>query len=262
MNISSVSISIGLVIDGKLIPPTITDGTVSWTIPTDVTPTEPEEPVEPEPPTLPEDPEPPVEEPVEPEEPQEPETPPAPDPEAGLNLTSLISPGRDNISSVNGTTVPGDGALNRDSNAVIAADFTGLDGSAGGLVFELGGTGLGTYVGFVENGDFHVRTGAGGSALPADDAGYLIVPAADAPAGDGTLVVELIAGTNAVRAWWNGEELGTPVARAIGKGGIAGGDRGTYLATGLSICVGAVAPAVSYTTASDLRYYYNQTVAL
>jgi hypothetical protein len=183
------------------------------------------------------------------------------DPEKGLALTSSLATQSSNIPSIAGSAVPDAGAVNRDSSCVLAADFTGLDGSAGGLIFELGGTGLGCYVGFAENGDFHVRAGGGGSALPAADAAYLIVPAAKAPSGDGTLVVELVAGTNSVRAWWNGEVLGSPVARSTGKGSIAGGDRGTYLAVCTSTCAGEVKSAVKCEKASDLRYYFNQTVA-
>lgn len=188
---------------------------------------------------------------------------PAPvDPEAGLTPSTSIAPGSSSIRSVKGTTVPGDGQINRDSSAVVAMDFTGLDGSGGGLVFELGGAGIGSYVGFATDGSFHVRCGAGGEELPSEKAAYLSVPAADAPAGDGTLVVELVAGENAVRAWWNGVELGKPVARTSGSGAIAGGDVGAYVAKAVSVCAGEVNTPVPYESASDLRYYFDQTVAL
>lgn len=221
----SISVSISISNEDQLLQPTVNDGVATWNVPvTDIAVT--------------------------------------PDPEAGLTLTHSFTPGTRGIPSVSTTETPEAGKFARNADAVVAADLTGLDGSAGGLVFEVGGGGLGAYVGFAASGAFHVRCGNGGGALPNDTAAYLIVPAEEAPRGDGTLVVEMTAGANAVRAWWNGTALGTPVARASGSSDLAGSNEGAYLGEAYATCVGEIETPVVYETASPMRYYYDQKVSL
>lgn len=195
------------------------------------------------------------------EEPTDDTPPVAFDPEKGLALNGTFAAGLGEISSVKKEEIPSSDTINRDKDAVLAMDLTDLDGSQGGLIFELGGVGLGSYIGFGKDGSFIVRCGVGSTDIPSDQAAYLVVPAKDAPKGDGTLVVELASKVNTVRAWWNGVELGAPVARKNGSGGIAGGGAGAYLAESSALSVGAEASPVAYGKASDLRYYFDQKVA-
>jgi hypothetical protein len=180
------------------------------------------------------------------------------DPEKGLTLTDSFKPGLRGIPSV---ATPEIGKFTRIGSAVIAADLTGIDGTLGGLIFEIGGPTCGLYVGYGKDGSFQVRCGGGTKPLPDVTCGYLIIPQAEAPKGDGTMVVEFTPGKNTVRAWWNGKALGAPVARASGTDDIAGSNEGTYLGEANTLCSGQVATSVLYKTASHLRYYHNQKVA-
>ncbi|MFK7942130.1 MAG: G8 domain-containing protein [Paracoccaceae bacterium] len=176
-------------------------------------------------------------------------------PEYGLEPTALIQEG----------TVIDSTVKSGSDNAVFSADFTGLDGSSGGMIFKTGNASIGAYAGFSANGDFRVRCGRSDAALPYGECAYLIVPAALAPSGDGSLVVEFITGTNTLRAWWNGKLLGTAVDRATGTGWwTAGGSSdGAYLVTPTDeIPVGEIGTPVAYTTAGDLKYYENQVSVL
>jgi hypothetical protein len=169
--------------------------------------------------------------------------------ENGLTLTNSFSP----VSQI------ASGAVARTQNAVFACDFTGLVGSSGGLIYEQGAVANGSYVGFRANGDFVVRSGTGGTPWQVTTA-YLLVPAASAPSGSGTLVWEFAVGTpGTVRAWWNGSEL-TGTGQSANFNSWAGSDAGGYFLKSASIVIGEFATAVPYATASDLRYYQNQLV--
>jgi hypothetical protein len=169
--------------------------------------------------------------------------------ENGLTLTNSFSP----VSTI------ASGAVARTQNAVFAVDFTGLVGSSGGLIYEQGAVANGSYVGFRANGDFVVRSGTGGTPWQVTTA-YLLVPAASAPSGSGTLVWEFAVGTpGTVRAWWNGSEL-TGTGQSANFNSWAGSDAGGYFLQSASIVIGEFATAVPYATASDLRYYQNQLV--
>ncbi|NBC11673.1 MAG: hypothetical protein GVY24_08105, partial [Planctomycetes bacterium] len=152
-----------------------------------------------------------------------------------------------------------------DSSDVFAMDVTGLDGSAGGLLFEGGGTFVGCYIGFRTNGDFVARCGDGGF----EDYEYthVTVPADQAPSGDGTLIVEFSEneGSNApnrVRVWWNGAPLGTESVGTTTGVPTAGSGVWAYAAYSPGPPSGEVATAVAFTTISDLRFYQDQQVAV
>ncbi|WP_282091357.1 hypothetical protein [Epibacterium ulvae] len=171
-------------------------------------------------------------------------------PEAGLSETSRLAPGSEIETN----------KLLRDKPAVFAADFTGLDGSAGGVIAEFGGLGLGAYCGFRANGDFVVRCGSG-AALPNDNAAYFVVSDRGV-SGDGTLVVCFDIGVmTKVRAYWNGRLVGEGAA-INGQTFWAGTDKGIYLGAGRfgTIAGEFVSGPVLYDTASDVRHYANATV--
>jgi hypothetical protein len=168
------------------------------------------------------------------------------------------------------TAPPNPGQLNRNSDAIFAVDFTGLNGNdgTGGRIFEGGGDGTGSYCGFRANGDFVWRTGAGGSS-PAAGA-VLVVPSTDPnyPTGDGTLVFEGAVSPDAKvrsRAWWNNALIGT-VTSVNDQTLWGGSDTGGYLTVAVQgtqppeeVTTGLV-QGTHYTTASALRYYYNQLI--
>ena len=183
------------------------------------------------------------------------------DPESGLTLTTTFS--------VN--TEIDNSAVDRANSTVLAVDFTGLDGSSGGLIHEQGGSGAGSYIGFRPNGDFVARC-ADGRYLPSTGVGIIIVSAAGAPSGDGTLVVEFNesagSGQWEVTAWWNGTELTGDVLSQVAGGSEsnwAGTNPGQFLKFSDNLpqyegYTNEVGTVVTYTTASGLRYYENQVV--
>lgn len=187
------------------------------------------------------------------------EEPPAFDPEDGLTLTS---------SSPETTTMTAT-LLNVTQPGVFAVDFTGLDGSAGGAIFELGGSGSGSYVGFRADGTFVARAGSG-TTPGTSTVAILEIPAVSAPSGDGTLVWEFSGPGSAVavRAWWNGTLLGAHTSTHTGSW--AGSDTGGFLRYNPALSgngYGAMLTGEYYNadavrvSNSDLRYYQNQTVA-
>lgn len=169
------------------------------------------------------------------------------DPEAGLTLDRSYAPD----SAI--TVFP----IDRANPVVMAADFTGLDGSSGGFIADFS-VQVGAYIGFRNNGDFVARAGDGGAAWNANTA--YVLDTSGVVSGDGTLVVEFVPGTPiTARAWWNGVALAAGVdgASQASWSGTAGGD---YLRVGTSTATGEVQdPVVTYTTASDLRVYENAT---
>ena len=170
--------------------------------------------------------------------------------ESGLTLTSSIAPSASIPSATYANTSP----------AVLAMDIQGLDGSSGGLIFEHGGTGNGSYVGFTSGGDFIIQCGVG-DVIPDTDVGYVVVDAASAPSGTGTLVVELKVLPCRVRVWWNGVEIGTPVDAVVSRSSWTGVSSGSYATSSSSAVAGGnISTVVNLTTISDLRYYGNQTV--
>lgn len=184
-----------------------------------------------------------------------PPPPPAFDPESGLLLSREFSPGE----------IIANHTLMRSAPAVFAASFTGLDGSSGGLISEFGASAVGAYFGFRANGDFIARCGSGSETGPpfaSGKTGY-VLNSEGIVHGDGTLVIEFVPGVPvSVRAWWNGQPISENEAGSAGAPDWCGSDPGKYLGTFESkVVVGEVASAaVTYSTASALRYYANQTV--
>lgn len=176
------------------------------------------------------------------------------DPEAGLTLTSSF-PVNTTLTTSNLTVA---------SPAVFAFDVTGLDGTGGGIIFEMGASGSGAYVGFLSSGDLVIRGGSG-IATPAPTVALVQINDEGAPSGDGTLVWEYDGTGSAVsvRAWWNGILLWEQTSTHTGAW--AGSDPGGYL-VGPGNYGGAMsgvyyASDANYDMISPLRYYQNQTVS-
>lgn len=182
-----------------------------------------------------------------------PSGPPPTGPETGLTLTRTLA-----INS----THPGADFGKDDTSVVHAMDFTGLDGSSGGMIYELGGSAKGGYVGFRANGDFIARAGTGADPVNANTGYVLVSGGSSTITGTGTLVVEIDETTAlGVRVWWNGTLQGTPVD-ASGLYDMSGGnDGGIFVTGGGDVVAGEVTTAVTYTTASALRVYAGQTVS-
>lgn len=176
------------------------------------------------------------------------------DPEDGLTLTSEHA-----VDTVVNLTGP-----QRAGNFTVAMDFTGLDGSTGGLIWEQGGTTIGAFVGFRANGDFIFRIGSG--AAPWNAGTAYIQDSSGTVAGDGTLVVEGRTGsTGQVRAWWNGVPIGTPVDSSTSVANWAGSDAGAFLRSSGSMVIGELSTPLEspgqYTTVSTLRFYDSEVTA-
>jgi hypothetical protein len=170
-------------------------------------------------------------------------------PEATLTLTGTFPVGAIIFSTEVDRSVP----------CVFAADFTALDGSAGGMIYEQGASGVGAYVGFGASGQFRARCGRG-NVPPANQSAILTAPAG-VVGGNGTLVWEFgMFGTARTRAWWNGTLLGAVSALLPHTAIWAGTNPGRYLDPNPNIPVGEIPSLVPYGTASPLRYYENQTV--
>jgi len=103
-----------------------------------------------------------------------------------------------------GVTVYGDGALvpSTDYDETITGEFTGVltfAASPQGVVYEAGGNGIGTFVGFNDSGDFVIRAGNGTTVAPVDAARIVITPSDyDFSSRTGTLSWTISPGTNSV----------------------------------------------------------------
>lgn len=174
------------------------------------------------------------------------------DPEEGLTVTTTYAP----LSSMTNTD------FDKANPVVFAADFTGLDGSGGGIIKEIGASVVGSYVGFRADGTFVARCGKGSAPWSNETAYIELANGSDIVKGDGTLVIEFGAfpvGPLTVRAWWDGYLLGSSASIA-NKPTWAGSDTGGYfLNVGAGGVIGEVKTyPVTYTTASYLRHYRNQ----
>lgn len=164
------------------------------------------------------------------------------DPEAGLTLTRTLPAG-----------VPLNSLTSKSLPSVYAVDFTGLYTGIDGIIWENGAWGRGSSL-FVKGSDLVLRAGDGGNPWPVNCA-YIVAPC---PVGNGTLVWYV--GNGTVRAWWNGEPIGTSVGSFTGE--YAGPDESAVFGTEGSITHDT--PLVGLTTfvsRSEVRYYENQVVS-
>ncbi len=171
----------------------------------------------------------------------------APDPEAGsvptltLNQSANVSPD----------------VFQRTQSIGLAMDFVELDGVLGGILFELGGTSSGAYIGFRSDGRFIARAGAG-EAYPNPEVGLVELPK-EIIHGNGTLFVNISMVNNLeVTVFWNGWQQTDSHQSVIPVTHWAGTGNGAYLSPSSIGKIpqdeyGDVVP--SYSWASPLRVY-------
>ena len=151
-----------------------------------------------------------------------------------------------------------------DQTNIFAFDIWGLDTNGGGILIEGGANVSGIYVGFRSNGDFVARCGDGGS----NDTDYplVLIPAVDAPRGDGTMIVEFTErqatnGQNTVRVWWNNIFRGESTQGLTGKQ-TSGNDAWSFgVTTTSNLVAGEVNTTVEYDHISLLRFYGEQSIS-
>jgi hypothetical protein len=180
----------------------------------------------------------------------------APDPEAGLTLTSTHA--------YNTRFTAFSGAA-RGQDAVFACDFT-VPASPSGLIFEGGGSAAGCSVAFRAGGEFVIRASDGSLTAPtasANDNAVLYLTSGQ-PSGAGTLVWEFKVADGRIRAWWNSVSLGTATSsNGVFRSALwAGTDDFCYFRVDGNLPLGEPAAALPATGISSLRYYQNQLVSL
>lgn len=188
---------------------------------------------------------------------------------SGLTLREAFAVGNNALVCSTGGD-PAAGAIHRQADAVLSCAFIDLDGSAGGIIWELGGSGNGALCCFRADGSFVVRAGAG-AAIPNANTVAIDIASGSAPSGDGVLDVSInwnFSGGGSgleLKVWWNGASLGTHSITTQTQ--IMGSDNGSYLAstTGGSSYIdegpdAGLIQGQDYFWASPLYYYYNQLI--
>lgn len=177
------------------------------------------------------------------------------DPESGLTIDETVNIGADFTIS---------DSADLQNSCVWGFDFTGLDGSSGGVILEAGGNVLGAYIGFDSNGDFIARCGDGSAARGASNEMSWFVDDSGTIAGDGTLVVEFLQTTTnrwTINVWWNSVSV-TPTSsfdNTTDQSNWTGSNPSSYLLAGgeQNVVVGEYLTTVPvYTTASQARGHY------
>lgn len=194
--------------------------------------------------------------------------------DSGLSARRVGGRGRFNPEArlVRTATIP-KGSLDGFSNdirtgpVVFAANFAGLDPySAGGLIAEFGGNGVGSFLGFDKAGEYDsnliLRFGNGAERWAAQT-WYGVYDKAIFQ-GSGAMVVSFdfdTEGPSVARMFWNGElieplETSGPVTTPQW----AGSNLGNYLDMATNITLDESLDPAGYQSASDLRSYSDQTV--
>lgn len=175
--------------------------------------------------------------------------------ESGLSITNSFSSG--NISS---------GSVVRTTNAVFACEIT-LPSSfnSNGVLFEMGGTGVGAGVGLTSSGStLVVAAGDGGVSSSSTIAAIAQIATSGLTAGDsGTLVWEFRINPGRVRVWWKGTLIAnesTTGGGALESNIWAGSDGGGYGQVSNSLTNALASGNWPGTTDSNLRYYGNQLI--
>lgn len=163
----------------------------------------------------------------------------------------------------------------RAADALFAIDVSFPAAAPTGALFEWGGSGRGTYVGFDGSGDFVARAGYGGGGFNANEAALIRVdPAADLLGKTGTLYVEVNMTSDYISVWFKEGggasanpliHIGTDYTDAggdIGGGSDqwSGGDNGGVGITQGSVAGGETsAPNNDFNgTITQFRYYDSQ----
>lgn len=141
--------------------------------------------------------------------------------------------------------------VNRSGDAIFSVDIV-IPASPTGVIYEQGGSGFGTYIGFQADGTLVFHAGRG-SSFTANDAAHLEL-APGTLTGSGTLAWDINLGTNTISAYWNGNLVGSDTA--IGNfTSWSGGDNGGFGQQTNSIVVGANTASFNGTFNSNLKYY-------
>lgn len=141
--------------------------------------------------------------------------------------------------------------------------ITGLDGSSGGLIWEQGGSVIGSYMGFRGNGDFVFRVGGGQSGGGDNTSILLIERGFSIFNGDGTFFFSIEVNENGMyvpRIFWNEKEYGRATISIDTSFSWSGTNDGEYLKESFALADGEISTPVTYTTATDLIFYDNQTI--
>lgn len=139
-------------------------------------------------------------------------------------------------------------------SAIFAANII-IPDNPSGIIYEQGGSGFGTYVGFLEDGTLVFHTGAGGSFGESNAAHFEIALGDGAmPTGAGVLSWKIDLPTNTMTAYWNGNQIGKDTASA-GFSEWSGGDDGGYGQFTSSLVVGAYSEDFNGTLNGQLKYY-------
>lgn len=173
-------------------------------------------------------------------------------PEEGLILTN--------------TTLPyGSFALGSGENtAVFAGEIEFPDPLSASVLFEIGGSGQGSYLGILpDNTNFIIRAGDGGTSNAVTDPGkgQAIFDATNLAGVIGTIVWEFTA-AGRVSLWFNGELLAQDTAAngSFENNQYAGGDSGGWGISGGSIAGDGSQTNWTGTLLSSMRFYQGQSV--
>jgi methionine-rich copper-binding protein CopC len=174
-----------------------------------------------------------------------------------------------NITGVDGnideTNVQGSGtSISRGADTVFAADIT-IPASPNGVIFEGGGRGVGTWVGFNSgDGVFRARGGEG-ATVPDTEAALVEVAIGSFVPGDYTLTWEYNVGLGRIRVWLDENLIASDTATANQFEGNnwVGTDNfgyGAITAGNSSLTTGEITTSYTGALNSDLRYYKSQTL--
>ena len=181
-----------------------------------------------------------------------------------LPLESLIEDYSYSAGTVSGSDFP------RNVNTVFSCNIV-LPSSPNqeGTLFEIGGSGQGSFVGLRDSGaTFRIRAGDGAASLSASssDCALLDIDTASSSYFDGNshdVVWEFRINPGSVRLWIDGDLVGESYTSGYGAldgNQYSGGDNGGYGSTVSSSCVGEPTDSWPYTLNSNLSVYSDQGV--
>lgn len=151
-----------------------------------------------------------------------------------------------------------DGDVNRSKNAFFQTNIT-IGANPEGTIYEQGGSGFGTWIGFDSNGNLHFHAGRGNN-FNANDAAHLTINAASAPTGTGDLSWSIDVANNRITAYWNGVEIGSEQASS-NFSSWSGGNVGGYGEANSSVVTGANANNFNGVLNTSLTYYEDRLSA-
>lgn len=149
-------------------------------------------------------------------------------------------------------------AITRNNNAYFTVNLN-IPTSPEGTIYEQGGAGRGTWVGFLSDGSLVLHAGTGSSFINSTSA-HLVIPAGSAPTGTGKLSWDINVDTDTIVAYWNDVEIGRDTS-AANFTEWSGGDRGGLGEVDNSVVVGANTNDFNGTIIGNMSYYNTTTNA-